>query len=95
MKESLYVVGVGTVIGVCVCLAYLVIDGIIRGMKILKYRYKEKHRYDKPPIAKCYCKDCKFRIDGICTNLANIYTANEFFCCLAQRKEVYDEQEKA
>ena len=64
MKESLYVVGVGTVIGVCVCLAYLVIDGIISGVKILKYRYKEKHRYDKPPIAKCYCKDCKFHIDS-------------------------------
>lgn len=44
-------------------------------------------RYDKPPIAKCYCKDCKFHIDGICTNLVNVYTANEFFCCLAQRKE--------
>ena len=25
----------------------------------LIYKYKYKHRFDKPPLAKCYCKDCK------------------------------------
>lgn len=56
-------------------------------IKKLKYKNRIKNRFAGTPIAKCYCKDCKFHIDGICTNLANIYTANEFFCCLAQRKE--------
>ena len=23
------------------------------------HKYKIKHRFDKPPIAKCYCIDCK------------------------------------
>ena len=22
------------------------------------YIHKQKHRFDKPPIAKCYCRDC-------------------------------------
>ena len=25
----------------------------------LKYRHKQKHRFDKPPLAKCYCRDCE------------------------------------
>ena len=43
MKESLYIIGFGTVVAVCLGCAYLIICGIIRGMEILKYRYKEKH----------------------------------------------------
>lgn len=26
----------------------------------LKYKYRIKHRFDKPPTAKCYCIDCKY-----------------------------------
>ena len=86
MKESLYVIGFGTVVGVCMGCAYLVICGIIRGMKILKYRYKEKHRYDKPPTAKCYCKDCIYHNNGICYEFINARTPDDFFCCTAERK---------
>lgn len=25
----------------------------------LMYRHKRKHRFDKPPLAKCYCIDCE------------------------------------
>ena len=25
----------------------------------VKYEHKRKHRFDNPPIAKCYCKDCE------------------------------------
>ena len=24
-----------------------------------RWEYRYKHRFDKPPTAKCYCKDCK------------------------------------
>jgi hypothetical protein len=33
------------------------ISDLIKG---LKWKYKYKHRFDKPPLAKCYCKDCDF-----------------------------------
>ena len=29
----------------------------------LKYDYKVKHRFDKPPTAKCYCVDCRYHND--------------------------------
>lgn len=29
----------------------------------LKYDYKVKHRFDKPPTAKCYCIDCTHHDD--------------------------------
>lgn len=28
-------------------------------IEMAKYRHKRKHRFDKPPTAKCYCKDCR------------------------------------
>lgn len=27
-------------------------------MDHVSYIHKQKHRFDKPPIAKCYCRDC-------------------------------------
>lgn len=27
-----------------------------------KWQYKRKHRFDKPPTATCYCKDCKYYV---------------------------------
>lgn len=26
----------------------------------IKWKYKYKHRFDKPPTAQCYCKDCRY-----------------------------------
>ena len=40
------------VIGCCV------FEGISSKIADLKWEYKYKHRFDEPPLAKCYCKDC-------------------------------------
>lgn len=43
--------------------------------------YKRKHRFDKKPIAKCYCVDCIFReSNGLCEkgNINHAYDA--WFC---------------
>lgn len=91
MKEILYYIGCSTLIALCVACVYFiisVISGVRRSMKILRYRYKEKHRYDKPPTAKCYCKDCKFHDDnGMCYGLVNERTNDSCFCAWAERKE--------
>ena len=34
---------------------------IISTIKKVKWKYKYKHRFDKTPTAKCYCKDCENR----------------------------------
>lgn len=58
MLEGLAAVGLlfltGTVILVCVLLC----EYIKNKVEIYKWEYKRKHRFNKPPTAKCYCKDC-------------------------------------
>ena len=54
-----------------------------------KFKYKQKHRFDKPPTAKCYCIDCKFRgsqRDYRECSVVNRYVADEWFCNEADPK---------
>lgn len=54
-----------------------------------KRKYQQKHRFDKPPTAKCYCIDCKYRmINNECTNFSR-YTrvADDWFCWRAEPKD--------
>lgn len=69
---------------------------IVEKIEELKYDYKVKHRFDKPPLAKCYCKDCKYHEDnGKCYSFTKRRTADNWFCSWAERKRVENEQEKA
>ena len=52
-----------------------------------KYKRKMRHRFDGPPLAKCYCRDCKYwyeRYDvntsGKCNGFIGKYTADDYFC---------------
>lgn len=60
-------------------------DAIKDFIRRKRYEYKRKHRFDKQPIAKCYCVDCKFakEINGgcyICT-IDNInHRCDDWFC---------------
>ena len=53
-----------------------------------KWRYKYKHRFDKPPTAACYCKDCKLHGDEShrCCKF-DWNTADNWFCWDAEPKE--------
>ena len=48
---TLWVVGFAILVGVWCALKELVDH--------LRRQYRYKHRFDKPPTAKCYCVDCK------------------------------------
>lgn len=80
-----------TVFGVLIC--WLVVDFISNEIDEARWVYKYKHRFDKPPLAACYCVDCKFHGDAIdstrCTNRKDviIQTADEWFCQAAEPKE--------
>lgn len=66
MKEFLSDIGFATVACGCMIGVYLSLYAIKEGVKKLKYHYKVKHRFNKPPTAKCYCRDCRFHgADGI------------------------------
>ena len=52
-----------------------------------KYKYRYKHRFDKPPTAKCYCVDCRYHDNetGRCYRFGETTkeyrcTADNWFC---------------
>lgn len=64
MNDLIYVFAlIGAVFIVCVFISaiYIIIVSISEIIKKYKIRYQYKHRFNKPPKAKCYCKDCKHR----------------------------------
>ena len=54
-----------------------------------------KHRFDKPPIAKCYCIDCKHHDmqTDLCHRDGRRHTANTEFCSDAEPKKIVEEKE--
>ena len=51
------------------------------------HKYKIKHRFDKPPIAKCYCIDCvnsHTNQSGRFCPRVNKYVADNWFCWEAE-----------
>lgn len=95
MKEFLSFVGECTIIGLAMSLLFLGCQGIKEGVKWLKYHYKVKHRFNKPPTAKCYCRDCRFHgADGKCQSFVSKRTNDSWFCVWAEERKYYDEQEK-
>lgn len=81
---SLFVM-VGVVVIGSVDLVTSIIDNANR-------KYRIKHRFDKPPTAKCYCIDCEHwdRETGECYRFVreHRHTADNWFCWEAEpRKE--------
>lgn len=67
------------------CVAYFIRESIID----LRWKYKYKHRFDKKPIAKCYCIDCKYHgvnNDNTLCQLTNRHFPNDWFCKDAKPK---------
>lgn len=53
-----------------------------------KWEYKYKHRFDKKPLAKCYCKDCDYYYYEQCNYWGKRLGVNEDdFCSRAIPKE--------
>lgn len=83
------------VVGFLVCVAIL-LGGIMLFVGwlfslIKKYKRSQqiKHRFDKPPTAKCYCKDCSsYNLqDGRCYAFEIQYVADNWFCWKAEPKK--------
>lgn len=51
-----------------------------------RYKYKIAHRFDKKPIAECYCKDCLEWTNNFC-NRYESYMADCGFCWRAEPKK--------
>lgn len=90
-----------TIIGflVVVCVLYFSITGLLEvianSIRKAKRRYQIKHRFDKPPTAKCYCKDCRwydedgifnFEREGHCKRI-DLTVNDDWFCWMADPKK--------
>lgn len=57
---------VGFIVIICIMLIMIPIivcdikDLIVKTYRACKRKSEIKHRFDKPPVAKCYCIDCKY-----------------------------------
>ena len=74
------------------CFLFIVLyGGIVTGLEKLKRWYQYKHRFDKPPTAKCYCIDCVHHNNesGRCYRFGEEYrcTADNWFCWEAEPRE--------
>ena len=82
-------IGVLTVIFVAVLALIIATESLEERVKESKRQHTIKHRFDKPPTAKCYCRDCKFWIpeNGEChvSHTAKGYCmADNWFCYSAE-----------
>lgn len=58
--KFLATIGGFTIIVIIIFVGVILKETISDGINKAKWKYKRKHRFDKPPTAKCYCIDCYF-----------------------------------
>lgn len=85
MSETLWkvlgCVGMAAIGGAIALVCAFVVSEIRDNIAIKRRDYEYKHRFDKPPLAKCYCKDCLYRSsDGTCDKLGSRYVNEDDFC---------------
>lgn len=86
MVEVLAVVGFCTLFFIVVIVVNVVLDGIDSLIRRKKREYQYKHRFDEPPMAKCYCIDCITYRNGFC-HLHEFNISDDWFCRNATPQE--------
>lgn len=94
IANILIVIGALSVFFAGVLLCYFIYDEVSAWYEGVKWAYKYKHRFDKEPIAPCYCKDCMNYSpydwnngrEGTCSLYRGLQRtlSDNMFCCLAE-----------
>lgn len=81
IKDFLMIVGTLSTFAIIVLFGMGIFCALRELIDKLKCNYRVKHRFDKPPTAKCYCIDCKYHSEvvGRCCRF-NMNTADNWFC---------------
>ena len=87
MIEFLALIGVMASTAVVVSMLIFALIYLLEFIDKAKFKYRYKHRFDKPPTAKCYCIDCEYHDNknGRCSGLGEFisgykYTEDNWFC---------------
>lgn len=91
LRDAFTCIGAITSAALVSFLFIVLCGGIVTWIEKLKHRYQYKHRFDKPPTAKCYCIDCVHHDNktGLCYRFGEEYrcTADNWFCWEAEPRE--------
>ena len=83
MTEFFTAVGAVVIIVMIVAMIFAVICAIRQFIRERIWIYKYNHRFDKPPTAKCYCKDCSlygdFENHRLCRKHKSHFS-EDYFC---------------
>lgn len=73
---------IGIISTICFAVAILTVLAVVAKEKIedMILKHKIKHRFDKKPIAKCYCTDCKYFTNAGKCEISTMYTGDNHFC---------------
>ena len=95
IRNILTFVGLITIVGVVLGFTLVLVNLCIEEIRTLNYKQKIKRRFNKPPTAKCYCKDCVYwRDDGYCQSITDWYTADNWFCWRAEPRKTDPDKAK-
>ena len=86
LQLALILSGFGLWLFIILLVTTLIFDCIKEKIKLNKLEYMQKHRFDKPPTAKCYCIDCRRKDFGGHCDVVDKYVAEDWFCGAARPK---------
>ena len=83
------IIGILCTITALIMFIMVLIEKIKDTIQHYKRKYQQKHRFDKPPTAKCYCIDCKYRnkYKECCVLGGCFKVADGWFCWKAEPKD--------
>ena len=93
LQYCLSFIGSMTILGIVFLIGVFLWEFATDWIRTLKWQYKYKHRFDKPPTAQCYCKDCRYyKLYDLKNNcgrcgrghIENWTVADNYFCWQAE-----------
>lgn len=87
MKDIFAFIGIIITLAAIFMLCGMLIIFVLEKIKEIKRRYQYKHRFDKPPTAKCYCKDCIYHEKDDYCGYVRQKTPKDGFCYRAKINE--------
>ena len=80
MIEILALIGAVASLSIIGCMLVFAWMYLLEFIDKAKFKYRYKHRFDKPPTAKCYCIDCGYHDNetGQCYRFGE--TTKEYRC---------------
>lgn len=90
MRDLFALAGVISIGGGILMFGWIFIEYLIDKYRMAIYTYKRKHRFDRKPTAKCYCKDCIYNSYSEypgCGLNNHKYVEDDFFCKKAEPRK--------